>query len=90
MNFLDTLISTLFGTLIGWTMIISIVLFLITFIIAFITDENQRSSTTLKFAPSTMTTFGLFGTFLELTHALQFLGGGTAMLILTAIPYKTL
>lgn len=90
MNFLDTLISTLFGTLIGWAMIISIVLFLITFGIAFITDENQRSSTTLKFAPSTMTAFGLFGTFLELTHALQFLGGGTAMLILTAVPYKTL
>ena len=76
MNFLDTLISRLFGTLIGWTMIISIVLFLITFIIAFITDENQRSSTTLKFAPTTMTAFGLFGTFLELTHALQLLGGG--------------
>lgn len=49
--------------------------FFISFFIAISSYENHRSSNTLKFAPSVMTSLGLLGTFISLISSLNGLGG---------------
>lgn len=57
-------------------MIFFVVVFLISFVKAFFSEENHRSSSILRFAPSVMTSLGLLGTFWSLISSLGMLGGG--------------
>lgn len=49
--------------------------FSVSFVIAFLSEDNPRSSSILKFAPSVMTSLGLLGTFWSLIASLGMLGG---------------
>lgn len=52
-----------------------LLIFALSFFIAFLSENNPRSSSVLKFAPSVMTSLGLLGTFWSLITSLGVLGG---------------